>query len=232
MFQGKLICLYTGNREEVTCSIWNAMEHFRDNIYIIYISYNFSRIGFTKNISKDYSLKIFTENTTETEGMPLSNLSMHETVRFAMRLDHLEEEINGMDESDKQLCELKSLLHSVQLMVDLYNGSITFMDEGGGMVAAFRGHILESIFLGDRKDRAQRVIKSMMEDFGGGGKEMHDQDPGVSESLIKNMQTAVEQENMDVYLDSLRNYISELRGVELYQLLNVNKVDCFLWYLS
>jgi len=52
---------------------------------------------------------------------------------------------------------------------------------------------------------------------------MHDDDPGVSESLIKNMQTAVEQENMDVYLDSLRNYISELRGVELYQLLNVNK---------
>jgi len=100
------------------------------------------------------------------------------------------------------------------------------------MVAAFRGHILESIFLGDRKDRAQRVIKSIMEDFEGGGKEMHDQDPGVSESLIKNMQTAVEQENMDVYLDSLRNYISELRGVELYQLLNLNKVDCFLWYLS
>jgi hypothetical protein len=73
----------------------------------------------------------------------------------------------------------------------------------------------------------------MMEDFGGGGgKEMHDHDPGVSERLIKNMQTAVEQENMDVYFDSLRNYISELRGVELYQLLNVNKVDCFLWYLS
>nr|ABK25020.1 unknown [Picea sitchensis] len=227
MFQGKLICLYTGNRA-VACSIWNAMEHFRDNIYIIYIGYNFSRIGFTENISKDYLLKIFTENTTETEGMPLSNLSMHETVRFAMRLDHLEEEINGMDESDKQLCELKSLLHSVQL-----RGSITFMDERGGMVAAFRGYILESIFLSDRKDRAQLVIKSMMEDFGGGGgKEMHDQDPGVSESLIKNMQTAVEQENMDVYLDSLRNYISELRGVELYQLLNVNKVDCFLWYLS
>jgi hypothetical protein len=97
------------------------------------------------------------------------------------------------------------------------------MDERGGMIAAFRGDILESIFLSDRKDRAQRVIKSMMEDFEGGGKEMHDDDPGVSERLIKNMQTAVEQENMDVYLDSLRNYISELRGVELYQLLNVNK---------
>jgi len=160
----------------------------------------------------------------------LSNLSMHETVRFAMRLHHLEEEMNGMDESDKQLCELKSLLHSVH--GDLDNGSITFMDERGGMVAAFRGQILLSIFLRSREDRAQRVIKSMMEDFEGGGKEMHDQDPGVSESLIKNMQTAVEQENMDVYLDSLRNYISELRGVELYQLLNVNKVDCFLWYLS
>ena len=66
----------------------------------------------------------------------------------------------------------------------------------------------------------------MMKDFeGGGGREMHDED-----SLIKKMQTTstatVEQQNVDVYFDALRDYIS------LYQLLKFKKVDFFLWHLS
>jgi len=91
-----------------------------------------------------------------------------------MRLHHLEEEINGMDE------ELKSLLHSVQPKPEDYRyGSIAFMDEQGEMVAAFRGEI----FRPDRKDRAQRCIKVMMKDLGG-GTAIRDQDPGgVSDSL-------------------------------------------------
>ena len=52
----------------------------------------------------------------------------------------------------------------------------------------------------------------MMKDF-----EMHDED-----DLIKKMQTAsdaaVEQRNVDVYFNALRDYISELWGVQLYQL--------------
>lgn len=56
------------------------------------------------------------------------------------------------------------------------------------MVAAFRGEIFRSIFRPDRKDRVQRCIKVMMKDLGG-GKAIRDQDPGVSDSLIKNTQT-------------------------------------------
>lgn len=57
---------------------------------------------------------------------------------------------------------------------------------------------------------------------------MHDKDPGFSDSLIQNMQTAstsvvVERKNMDAYFESLLEYISELWGVEVYQLLKFNK---------
>jgi len=57
---------------------------------------------------------------------------------------------------------------------------------------------------------------------------MHDKDPGVSDSLIQNMQTAstsvaVEQQNMDAYFESLREYISELWGMELYHASRFNK---------
>jgi len=37
LFQGKLLCWYSGNDKEVICSIRNAMEQFRDRIHIIQI---------------------------------------------------------------------------------------------------------------------------------------------------------------------------------------------------
>ena len=66
----------------------------------------------------------------------------------------------------------------------------------------------------------------MIKDF-----EMRNED-----SLIKKMQTtsdaAVEQQKVDVYFNALRDYISELWGVQLYQLFKFKKLDCFLWHLS
>lgn len=80
-------------------------------------------------------------------------------------------------------------LHSVQPKPEDYRyGSFAFMDKGCEMVAAFRGEIFRSIFRPDRKDRVQRCIKVMMKDLGG-GKAIRDQDPGLSDSLIKNTQT-------------------------------------------
>lgn len=140
LFQGKLLCWYSGNDKEVICSIRNAMEQFRDRIHII-------QIGRTI-MSRVYFLNFFTK-----------------------------------------IIIINWKLHSVQPKPEDYRyGSFAFMDKGCEMVAAFRGEIFRSIFRPDRKDRVQRCIKVMMKDLGG-GKAIRDQDPGVSDSLIKNTQT-------------------------------------------
>lgn len=206
----------------------SAMEQFRNNIHFIHFFHQLRQFPL-ENTSKEYYHPL--ENTTDMEGTSLLNLSRHETARFMMRLHHLEEEMKGMDQSDKQLCELKTILHSLPVKPAFYagSGSFTFFIEVGKMVGALQGEDIYSIFFYDldRRDKVQRLINSMLKE---GGKEMHDEDS----SLIRKMQTAsasaVEQQNADVYFDALRDYISELWGVQLYQLCKLNKVDCFLWH--
>lgn len=158
MFQGKIICLYSGNETEARFSITRkVLKELRDSIHVIYIPQFGSRskktLWVTDNIYKDYyALENFEMPQAEMEGMSLLNLSEHEAMKFWMRLLHLKEEINGMEDSDNQLCEMKRLLHSFQFMdeyhwneneeadveeedvrLDVGGGCMTFMDEDGKM---------------------------------------------------------------------------------------------------
>lgn len=197
--------------EKITCSM--------DSTHFIHFSHEMRILNLGSIISKGYYYPL--ENTTEMEGTSLLKISRHESVSFMMRLQHLEEEINGMDESDRQsirLCEPRCLcLCLLDHGMNRGGSSIALFDEGGNSVAAIIGRDVESIFLSDRKDRAERLIKTMMKDF-----EMHEED-----SLIKKMQiasaAAVEQQSVDVYFDALRDYISELWGVQLYEPLKLNQ---------
>ena len=74
-----------------------------------------------------------------------------------MCIHQLKEEINGMDQSDKQLCELKIFLHSFPLPPQEYKMSfyfegdyvekafMTFVNKDGEMIAICEGEILKQL---------------------------------------------------------------------------------------
>jgi len=176
MFQGKLICLYGGKGKlKATSAIRNALIKLRDRIHSIYIPHfdieSTETLKLTDNICKGYyALESCEILPVEMEGTSLLNLSehfsKHEILRFRMRLFYLKKEINGMDGSDNQLCEMKRLFSSFQLMdkdedfdffqfideheeyeiLEVGDGGMTFMDEDGKMVAACRGETMGWIF--------------------------------------------------------------------------------------
>lgn len=231
MHEGKIICLYNGNRE-LTYSIRNALIELRDSIHMIYIPRHGHKIRkmlkITNTIYKDYySLEKPEVLQAGMEGMSLLNLSEHEAMRFWMRLLYLKEEIEGLDNSDSQLCEMKRLLHLFQFMDEGNgNGWMTFMGEDGKMVAACRGEIMERIFRDDRGVRAKLLMKRLIKV----SKEVREQTHHDSSILVStnNMQTSVvvHEENVDVDLNSLSDYTSELLElVQLHQFLEFNKEE-------
>lgn len=231
MHKGKMICLYNGNRE-LTYSIRNALIELRDSIHIIYIPRHGHKIRkmlkITNTIYKDYySLEKPEVLQAGMEGMSLLNLSEHEAMRFWMRLLYLKEEIKGPDDNDSQLCEMKRLLHLFQFMDEgNLNGWMTFMGEDGKMVAACRGEIMEWIFRDDRGVRAKLLMKRLIKV----SKEEREQTHHDSSILVStnNMQTSVvvDEENVDVDLNSLSDYTSELLElVQLHQFLEFNKEE-------
>jgi len=245
MFQGKIICLYSGNEREARFSITRkVLKELRDSIHVIYIPQFGSRsketLWVTDNIYKDYyALENFEMPQVEMEGMSLLNLSEHEAMKFWMRLLHLKEEINGMEGSDNQLCEMKRLLHSFQFMdeydwneneeedvpLDVGGGCMTFMDEDGKMVASCRGVIMMLIFQDGMEDGAKRLMHFLIKVLREEGKQT-DHNYSLSD-LTKNMQTfAVDPENVDVDLDRLTEYTSQLLEMnKLYHILEFKKVD-------
>lgn len=256
MFQGKLICLYGGKGKlKATSAIRNALIKLRDRIHSIYIPHfdieSTETLKLTDNICKGYyALESCEILPVEMEGTSLLNLSehfsKHEILRFRMRLFYLKKEINGMDGSDNQLCEMKRLFSSFQLMdkdedfdffqfideheeyeiLEVGDGGMTFMDEDGKMVAACRGETMGWIFKDN--NRAKRLMQLLVKVSRKEGKQK-DQYSSVPDfpEKMKTAGAAADQENVDV--NSLSEYTSELLGMEqLYGLLKFNKVNGYL----
>lgn len=219
MCQGKIICLHNGHADNDT-----VMKQMSEGIHIINVGHlTMESLALTDIIYKEYYN--FGCTRTHMKEMSSLNLSSHELIRFSLRLHYLKEEINRIEESDKKLSELKSVLHSFQ---DVNYGFMTFMDQYGKVIATLGANDMSLIgkFDWEQSDWEQdweqeELLNSMINHIEAEGKEMHDEDPAVSDSLIQNMQTAsvaVEQN-----FESLLEYISELWAVEFYQLFKFNK---------
>lgn len=222
MFQGKLICLYSGNGKEVTCAITNALIESRDSIHIIYTpQLDIERTGtlkLTDNIHKDYYVLESSEmRPVEMEGLSVLNLSKHEAMKFWMRIFYFKKEINEMDNDDNQMYEMKKVFQSFKLkdedkdkdddlsfvfrdseILDVRDGCMTFMDEDGKMIAACRGEIMGWIFKDN--NRAKRLMQLLIKLVSKKeGKQMdHNSSVPDPRKNMKTEDTAVDQENVDV----------------------------------
>lgn len=226
MLEAKMICLYGGNTE-FTCYIRNVLIALRDSIHILYIPRHGHEIKkmlkITDNIYKEYySLEKPEMPSAEMEGISL--LTEHETNRFWMSLRYLKEEINGMCNNDKEFYEIKSLLHLFKLMEEGNgNGWMIFISKDRKTVTACGGEKMKWLFKDDKEHRAKRLIKQLVKVSREEIEQIHDES-SIPASTNSMQTVVVSQENVDVDLNSLSKYTSELlEMVQIQQLLDFKK---------